>query len=73
MYTQLKVCSGPLYPWQDIDPCLDLDRLLWQIILADVLKVVFEQVQASRSTPGLGWWLLPYIYGGFCKVSMRLD
>ena len=62
MYTQLKVCSGPLYPWQDIDPCLDLDRLLWQIILADVLK----------------WFLskygLPSLHlasvGGFCHISM---
>ena len=33
-----KVCSGPLYPWQQSESCLDLDRLLWQITLADVLK-----------------------------------
>ena len=45
----------------------------WQTSVADNtgrrLKAVFEQVQGSRSTPGLGWWLLPYPG----KTSMRLD
>ena len=63
MYAQLKVCSGPLYPWQDTYPCLDLDRLLWQIILADVLKRFLSKYRV----PGLHLALV----GG--KTSMRLD
>ena len=62
-YTKVKVCSGPLYPWQDTYPCLDLDRLLWQIILADVLK----QFLSKYRVPGLHLALV----GGFCHIQAK--
>ena len=64
MYAQLKVCSGPLYLWQDTDPCLDNDRrLLWQITLADVLKWFLRKY----SVPGL------YLasVGGSCHIQAK--
>ena len=63
MDAQLKVCSGPLYPWQDIDPCLDLDRLLWQITLADILTWFLSKY----GVPGRHLALV----GGFCHIQAK--
>ena len=63
MYTRLKVCSGPLYPWQDTYPCLDLDRLLWQMTLANILKWFLSKYRV----PGVHLASV----GGFCHIQAK--
>ena len=78
-YAQLKICSGPLYLWQDTDPCLDLDRLLlWQLRLADILKWFLSKYRVpSLYLASVGGschiWYARYAGRISCKTSMRLD
>ena len=62
-YVQVKVCFGPLYLWQDTDPCLDLDILLRQITLAEVLKWFLRKYWV----PGLSLASV----GGSCHIQAK--
>ena len=53
-----------MYLWQDTGPCLDLDRLLWQITLANILKWFLSKYRV----PGVHLASV----GGFCHIQANI-
>ena len=74
-HPHVRTAKGLLWTLVSLARHLDLPRS-WQTSVANNtggrLKAVFEQVQGSRSTPGLGWWQNIYEVGsGQCLWGLR--